>query len=425
MFSLLRRNLPATGRVLFRGFIPPPFESIAWATGVRVELRDATPEFVWCAEVDHPSWGSADVCAFRQGQPALPFIEFAHSLTDAEKADALMGQATIGVKLRSSTGNVLQDRKRLLRWLRALLGDDGVIAIDDGSLLPWSHAMLDDELVHDAPLDVEALYTLHAVSAGEGGRVTWLHTHGLAEVGAFDFDILEPSERFMLGCADPCRSLACAGLEGLARPGDAKYQLAYPDGIVRLVPVTEFMAKAAADHRALRDEDEPHSGNRVVICDAGGWFASWRTAPTPSRFLATTDADRVVFPFSEGATALGAERARQTVPVLRALGSEFADLGLPMLLKLGYETDSGSREHLWFECHALHDDHADATLVNAPFDIAAMKEGDRGTHSYERLSDWQILSPAGSMTPRNISAARVVREHRDEIAAALRARQEP
>jgi hypothetical protein len=419
MFSLLRRSLPSGGRVLFRGVIPPPWASIRWPSAATVTALDPTDDFAWRAEVEHPDWGRADVCAFRQGAPALPFIEFTTALTAAERAEALLGHATIGVRATTSAGNVLRDRKRLLRWLRTLLEADGVVAIDDGSLLPWSRAMLDDELGHDAPLDVEALYTLHAV-AGDGGRVTWLHTHGLAEIGAFDFDILEPSDRFMLSCADPCRSLACAGLEGLARPGDTRYALAHPGGDVGLVPVADFVVKASTRHRALRTEDEAHGGNRVVLCEPTGWLSSWRQAPRPSRFLSTTDSDRVMFRFSEDATALGAERAQQTVPVLRTLAAEFSDLQLPILLKLAYETDRGSREHLWFEGHELGDDHADATLVNAPFDIAAMREGDRGVHPYERLSDWQILSPVGSMSPRNVSAARLIRERRAEIAALVR-----
>lgn len=420
MFSLLRRTLPATGRVLFPGVVPPPLASIRWPPPASVTALDPTPQYAWRAEVNHPDWGRAEVCAFRRGEPALPSIEFATALSAAEKAEALLGHATIAVRSTTSAGSVLRDRKRLLRWLRTLLEADGVITIDETSLLPWSRAMLDDELEHDAPLDVEALYTLHAVAGDNDGRVAWLHTHGLADVGAFDFDILEPSERFMLGCADPCRSLACAALEGLARPGDTKYELARPGGDIRLVPVAEFVARASTRHRALRTEDEAHGGNRVVICEPTGWLSSWRQAPTPSRFLSTTDSDRVVFPFSETATALGAERAQQTVSVLRRLAAEFADLKLPVLLKLAYDTDHGSREHLWFECHELQDEHADATLVNSPFDIAAMREGDRALHSYERLSDWQILSPVGSMSPRNVSAARLIRERRAEIGALTR-----
>ena len=62
------------------------------------------------------------------------------------------------------------------------------------SELFWSPAMLDDELAHDADLDVEALYTIHAsTTTAARSRVYWLHTHGLEALGAFDIDVLRPS----------------------------------------------------------------------------------------------------------------------------------------------------------------------------------------------------------------------------------------
>ena len=59
-------------------------------------------------------------------------------------------------------------------------------------------------------------------------------------------------------------------------------------------------------------------------------------------------------------------------------------------------------------------------VVSEPFDIAAMKAGHRGMHSIDRLSDWTIHSPSGVMRPRNISAARVLRERADELRRQMR-----
>jgi len=46
--------------------------------------------------------------------------------------------------------------------------------------------------------------------------------------------------------------------------------------------------------------------------------------------------------------------------------------------------------------------------------VAALKAGQRGEFPLDRLSDWTILSPLGRMTPRDISAARLLREKRAE-----------
>jgi hypothetical protein len=92
------------------------------------------------------------------------------------------------------------------------------------------------------------------------------------------------------------------------------------------------------------------------------------------------------------------------------------------LVKLGYGTDSGDgteAEHLWFEAHEVLQDSVDATLLNQPFDIADMSEGQRGEHPIERLTDWSILTPVGPLTPRTLEIARQLREARPEIVKAL------
>lgn len=106
-----------------------------------------------------------------------------------------------------------------------------------------------------------------------------------------------------------------------------------------------------------------------------------------------------------------AERATQTLGVFRALCDEFARLDLPALVKLGYPTEHDeSTEHLWFQVHSIHGDTVEATLVNAPHHVPTLTAGQRGEFALERLTDWVILSPAGAMTPRNVSAARRLRE---------------
>ena len=111
-----------------------------------------------------------------------------------------------------------------------------------------------------------------------------------------------------------------------------------------------------------------------------------------------------------------AGRARQTVPLLKAIREEFAGFPFPTLMKLGLPTDDGNdHEHLWFEVHAIEGDTVDATLVNQPFAIASLKAGQRGTHSLEKLSDWTLLTPAGSVTPRETRTLRELRAHKDEL----------
>jgi uncharacterized protein YegJ (DUF2314 family) len=420
MLSFLRRDLPATGRVLYPGAIPPPLEQLSGLRGP-VTCSRITPSAaqIWAVTAVRPEWGTAEIASLRGHLPIEPvLLDYTLALSDEEKARAGTGHAAVTVRVPAQQQHVLRDRKRLLCWLRALMQPDGVVAVDDSSTLFWSAAMLDDELAHDADLDIESLYTLHAVQDGRApGRVEWLHTHGLEELGAFDVDVLEPSPLFVDNCGDPLRALAFAALEGTIAPGVDRFRLVQPNGDVRLVPADRYQAEAAPEHQKLRTPDEVHSGRRAVLCEpVGGLLGRWRTRPTPSRFLSSVDSVAFVIPFSTSATDLMAERAKQTFTVFRRLKEEFDSFGLPTAVKLGYDVEGGrpnDREHLWFVVHHVFENKVDATVANAPHRVPGLTLGQRGEFELERLTDWMIQSPEGPMTPRNISAARRLRANRD------------
>jgi hypothetical protein len=417
MFSFLDRELPATGRVFYRGVIPPPLAQLsALRTATCSTIQPAAGE-LWAIEATHREWGAAEIACLRTPRP-LPdaIIDHTVALSDEERGRARLGESSVVVRMRTMNKNVLRDRKRLLYWLKALMDDEGVLAIDEISMLLWSQAMLQDEVAHDADLDIEALYTLHAIhDPADRERVAWLHTHGLETVGAFDFDILAPSQFFMANCADPTRAVAFAALEGKVTASTSAFDLAHPNGTVRFVPVDVFDQQASPEHRALRDTDDAHGGKRAVLCEPAGGIFNFRKTPRPSKFLSTIDNDGFVLPFSAAASDLMAERAQKTIGVFRSLFEEFDGLQLLAAVKLAYEVDGGApdaREHLWFQVHGFTGDGIDATLANTPHKIASMTAGQRAVHRLDRLSDWTILSPEGAITPRNVGASRRLRANR-------------
>jgi hypothetical protein len=151
-------------------------------------------------------------------------------------------------------------------------------------------------------------------------------------------------------------------------------------------------------------------------------------APRASRFLAQPLPDECLLRFSNTATSLMAARARRSLPVFRELATELVELEPTALVKLGYPVDGGGpddREHLWFRVHGIDGDSVDATLVNSPFHVARLREGDRGRHPLELLSDWTIFTPVGQITPRETRVLRFIRQNRErlrEVITAARAR---
>ena len=419
MWPFLQRDVRAVGRVLYPGAIPPALEGLTgFKEPITCTRTPCSQDLLWSIRADHPVWGMAEIECSRHPAP-LPDLLIDHtlSLSPEDKALARTGQSVLTVRIHSQHKYVLRDRKRLLFWLKTLLQADGAVAVDDGSTLLWSHGMLEDEFIHDADLDIESLYTIHAVhSAGRGDKVDWLHTHGLGEFQAFDIDVLQPSPSFVENCGDPVRALAYAALEGAITADTDRFTLAYPGGDIRLVSAKRFHAEASPEFHALRGLDSAHTERRTVVCEpAGGLLARWRARPVPSRFLSRLSTDGMVVPFSTTVTTLMADRARRTFALFRDLKEEFASLNLPAVVKLGYPVDGGGpedREHLWFEVHRIAGDKLEATLANTPHRVSGLKAGQRGEHGLDRLTDWVIMSPEGQMSPRNISAARRLRQTR-------------
>lgn len=436
MFNLFKKDTPSVGSVLYRGNLHPRPEEYSFLerSGIKIRPGKAGAEAHWSLHLEHADWGTADLIALKDA-PAPPrtMIEYSFSLTPAEKAEASAGGHIVTLHAPAARKNVLRDRKNFLRFARAVMADDGLVVIDHVTQILWSRAMLDDELVHDADLDIEGVYCLHAVTPDEDPeRVQWLHTHGLAELGAFDFDILNPADELFAGAIDGIRALAFAVVEGELQRSTPRFTLARPGGDIRMVPVEEFNKKAPPGQRMLRDAGDtvhnPPGPPRAVVCDPVGLVGGLLGAQVRmSRFLSRPLQENSVFAFSNAASDLMAERARATIGVFQRLRQEFADLDLPALVKLGIVVDGGGpsdKEHLWFQVHGVTRTEIDGTLVNQPFGVSRLKAGQRTTQPLELLSDWTVLTPAGPINARSMRAARFVREHRLQIAEAIRAARE-
>jgi uncharacterized protein YegJ (DUF2314 family) len=395
---------------------------------VTVRRVEAPDGFQWAAQLEHPQWGSARLEAPRVTiGPPPSLMALDPSLTPDERAELeVRAESSLFLKVPPREENVLRDRKRLLRFLGAVMGEDGAGVLDVTAGLVWSRDRLAEELRHDAPLDIMQMVLLHLVQC-EGGEV-WLHSHGLGEMGFVDFDVLRPAPALTEDQYAVLRAIAFAIVEG---PEDGHIDPVIGADPIALVDANDFMRGARDADRRMR-EPEDHSERRVVCCDARppGWLprlfgaGSWR----PSRILSRgMDPKAHLVRFSSEATELCAQRARETLPTFDGLRLEFADLDCEAMVKLAYETDAndGGQEHLWFEVQAIAANGIHAVLINDPFDIADMHAGMRVAAEPERLSDWTLFSPVGEITPRSLERARLLREVRPEIQDALEREAEP
>ena len=438
MLDWLRKDVSCAGSVLFRGTMPPRRERLESLRdeGMEVTAQEAGADCHWMLQMKHPEWGEASVVCFRDlGPPPSVLAEVDINLTPEEREQVALAGSVVSLRMSGRRKNILRDRKMMLRFLHAIMGEYGLAVMDHVAQRFWSRAALEDELSHDADLDVDGIFTVHAVTGDveeepeeeqdeEEPRVEWLHSHGLAEIGFFDFDVLNASRDLTGHGYDGLRAIAFMILEGRLGRNTARATVVIPGGDVRSVPVREFERKAAAKYVALRhDPERDHERDRVVLCDpAGRLLGRWLDKVRPSRCLSRDLPEHGMFAFSTEASDLMAERGRKTYSLFRKIREELEEFEFPVIVKLGYEVDGSTTEfeYLWFEVHELMDDEIDATLGNEPFHIARMQAGQRARHPMSRLNDWQILTPLGMINPRQTTPLRAIRAHREEILEAMR-----
>jgi hypothetical protein len=430
VLDLLIRNRPSVAAAYFPGSAPPPADSFLRLRDLGYELTERRSEYVWALALKHPEYGDAELVCPRESAPLSGETRHARNLTDEEKALADAADASVVLQVPAKRQNVLHDRKVLLRIGRDVLGGDGVMLLDVASQIPWSPAALAEELAHDADLDISAVYCLHSVLEDRGETdpdasptVSWLHTHGLGELGGFDLDVIAPNSEWVDSCGDIFRALAAMVLEGRIRDDNDAFVFGHPDGEARLVPVAEFMRTARPEVRSLRDAGD-HGGRRSVLCEPRPrrMFGISRSgAPEPLRMAQRPLQDGFIIYFTDTISSQMAMRAQASVGLLKQFMVEFAEFEPSAFAKLGYPSPEFGREHVWFKVHDVGDTTVDATLLNQPRTLD-LREGERAERPLELLTDWSLMTPVGTINPQSQVPARTLRDHADEIRAALAAR---
>lgn len=422
MSSFLDWSEPPEYAILFRESVPPSPELLKSLNPVEIEefddgtwsakLESVKGCYVWIRSNPKPS-GSLDVD-----------IRFSPGLSDDERNQLSQVRCGWNVLIDPGRGPILTTRKQSLiamgKIFRTIRTGLGFYSFD--SFRVWSLAMLSDELMTTAGLDVDALYGIHPVLNPDGSR--WVHTHGLAALGGFDIDLINPSDEMLDMAQTLIRALAFAIIEGSIVIDEPEFQIAHPDGIIRMVPVREFDELVDPKFKGIRESDKNHIENRAVVCEPKlkkSILGFGKGKLEPSKFVRGSVNERTVFAMSKTATDLISQRAQETYPLLVKLMGEFESLQLPVLAKVACRVDSGEHdEHIWFEVHGADANGIDATCVNQPYEVSGLKQGDRGRHGIGMITEWQMQTPIGSIAPNQLGPIRHIRKNRAQLEEMMR-----
>ncbi len=292
----------------------------------------------------------------------------------------------------------LRDYHRLLRLL-ALLCPEAAVVYDVDALCPRSGTWLYEAASATTPPAPSTLFTIHDV-APDGGAPHWLHTHGLARCGCLELDVLAvPADGAGL-VGQLINAVAGLFLErGIPEP-DEPFFAGEQLELVWL-PWNEAVERVSEDVAGGRaDRDLSHGGARgVLLCP--------RDHQSPAAYLEILRDNPLLYVSdmeTERMTLLASERLPRFLRLFERFGNSE---GWMFLVKLGYAVDGAEnindREHLWFEVHGYESGEIVATLLNQPYRIARMSEGQRARHSLDKLSDWSVMCESGRFDPSNIA----------------------
>lgn len=309
-----------------------------------------------------------------------------------------------------------------LKVLNAIVPDASLV-IDFMSYRLLSAKWLSMAADSAVPPSPDYLYTLHCVydEDGENGnRRYWFHTHGLHRCGSVELEMLN----FSQGAEQMNTLINMTVKKFLSDPAKEKerFTIGY-DGMginlcwLRWEEALKDLPKNILGGAADRDEaDNVHAEPSGIL------FAVEDGNMISPEIYASTLAENPIYYITNEETnrmsALAKERFSSFERIftreykkpekksfLKNLFGPKEDEkpGWTFLVKLGLTVDdpeSGSeKEHLWYDVLSIENNQIKGKLLNQPYWISNLHEGDLGIYPLEVLTDWIIYSPDNTYTP--------------------------
>ncbi len=403
-------------------------------------------------ELEPPDIGSPDGVTWHAALevpghdlPILVWVEPSRPLSPDEIDDprALGCRWALGAETLLDGADPVAGYTSLMRLLTGSFED--IPAVLDANCGRWHPAetIRRDFIENEVEPPAEALWVIHAVTRGARAGA-WLHTHGLWRCGVPELEMLDVPADLAPRAAELLNAIASRLLEEpLPDPGEA-----FGVGVdlaVTLRPWQEIAPHLADVPGGAADRSRPddvHGGVRAVVC---AWDPTGaRSRAWPMDVLSSLDSGDGLLFLSRRATDRAAALAQRTWP---QLATAFATLpghrrrsdDLPpaacdrpaarFILKAGLAPDAptsdgddggrGDREHMWFVVRRFQGDRAEAVLMNDPVLARRMRRGDVLWIERGAVSDWSVVTPAGSFGPDDLdglsAAIDALRAARDEV----------
>lgn len=246
------------------------------------------------------------------------------------------------------------------------------------------------------------LYNVQAVSNDEGE--TWLHTHGLCRCGLTELEILKSDQKNYNNHYNLISTLASYLLDK-----KEEYQgSAYIGLLVNRQPVVATYVswtQGLKEYQQLKlgnivDRQNGHnSKTSIIFLYKNEKDEKNKTLTKVSEFNDLWGENPIFFISNEET-----ERMKQlAIEKFDYVKKAFQNKENNIIIKIGLPIDNENNfEHIWFELIELNEDQFKAKLLQEPYDVKDIHEGDERTFTVNDITNWLIYTPSFTIQPESV-----------------------
>lgn len=249
------------------------------------------------------------------------------------------------------------------------------------------------------------LYTVQAVS-GEKGEV-WLHTHGLCRCGYTELEILESDVKNYNNHYNLISAFASYIIDKQGE-FDPRKDGAYIGLLINRNPVVVTClswTEGLNEYKKLKlgnlaDRENGHNSKTSII-----FLYKSEEDENNKKVSKVTEyndlwGENPIFFISNEETARMKELAIERFDLVK---KELKNKDNHIIIKIGLpvDNDKDNLEHIWFELLEVKGNKFKAKLMQEPYNVKDMHEGDEAWYEKEDITDWLIYTKEYSVTPGN------------------------
>lgn len=382
-------------------------------------------EAIYEAEIEYlDETFNVELCVFKSDGLNLQEFGFANQVDDESLQIAMQQSYYLGTSMYFGE-DALSSFHLQLKVMDAVVPSASLV-IDFMSYRLLSAQWLSMTAKSPTPPSPDYLYTLHCVydeEGKDGARRYWFHTHGLHRCGSVELEMLNIEQ----GAEEMHTMINMVVKKFLTDPTQEKerFTIGYDGMGINLCwlkweeAVNDFPKDILGSLKDREGDSNVHtdpSGILFAVEDGNmvspEIYAS-TLAKNPIYYITTAETERMSdlakerFGMFKQVFDQEAPKPEKKSFLKNLFGSKKEDAAQwSFLVKLGLTVDSpetgSEKEHLWFEVLSTNGDKVEGKLLNQPYWIAGLNEGNINTYPKDLLTDWIIYSPDNTYTPDTI-----------------------